>query len=71
LKFSANPFDSGEYGVELVTIYALIAVVAVEITTRKLCRVVSMHGIDEAVELALEIDDEIAQRTASIRIIPQ
>jgi hypothetical protein len=45
---------------------AVLAEAAVEITTSKLFRVVSMHGLDEAVVLALELDDEITQRTASI-----
>jgi hypothetical protein len=34
------------------------------ITTSKLCRVVSMHRLGEAVVLALELYDEITQRTA-------
>jgi hypothetical protein len=47
----------------------LLADAAVEITTSKLCRVVSMRELDEKVVLALEIDDEIRQRTASIGLL--
>jgi hypothetical protein len=68
IEVSASPLDSGEYGAEPVN---LIAKAAVEITTNKLCPVVSMHGLDEAVVLALELDDEITQRTTSIGLLLQ
>jgi hypothetical protein len=44
---------------------------AIEITTKKIWRVVSMHGLNEAVVLALELDDKVAQHTASIRLLFQ
>jgi hypothetical protein len=50
---------------------ALLAEAAVEITTSKLCRVVSMNGLDEAVVLALKLDDEITQRTSIIGLLLQ
>jgi hypothetical protein len=52
-------------------LYTLLAETAVEITTSKLCHVVSMHGLGEEVLLALELDDESTQRTASIGILLQ
>jgi hypothetical protein len=49
---------------------ALLADAAVEITTSTLWRVVSMRGLDEEVVLGLELDDGIAQHTASIGLLP-
>jgi hypothetical protein len=70
LKFSARPLDSGEYGAA-GKLDALLAEAAIQITTSKLCRVVSMHGLYEAVALALEPGDEITPRTASIGLLLQ
>jgi hypothetical protein len=42
LKLSASPFESVEYGAELVNLNALLTQAAVEITTNEFCRILMM-----------------------------